>query len=82
MAKQRHPFRIGQVYKSVGYDGINRYRWRCVKVDKRASGVQIASFETAGGLKAKGRVRWIDGIATVLHYHGIIGGRIVAKIPQ
>ena len=80
--KKRHGFLRGRVYKSIGYNGIERFRWKCVDADTRASGVQIVSFKTAGGLIAEGRVKWIDGIATVLHYHNMFGGRIVAKIPK
>lgn len=78
---KRCGFRVGRSYRSIGYRGVERFRWRCVSVDQRSSGVQVASFVTAGGLTAEGRVRWIDGIATILHYQGITGGRIAAKIP-
>ena len=79
-ATKKHGFRVGRIYKSIGYYGVERFRWKCVSIDRRASGVQIAAFKTSGGLVAEGRVKWIDGIATVLHYH--IGGRIAAKIPE
>ncbi len=80
--KRRCGFRVGRIYKSIGYYGVERFRWKCVNIDKRASGVQIAAFKTSGGLTADGRVRWIDGIATVLHYQSMTGGRIAAKIPE
>jgi hypothetical protein len=80
--KKRCGFRVGRTYQSIGYNGIERFKWKCVDVDQRASGVQIVAFKTSGGLIAEGRVKWIDGIATVLHYHNMFGGRVVAKIPE